>query len=133
MARTAAPWTSSQPEESIMSEAGCIFCRIAAGELSAEMVHEDAEVVAFRDLNPQAPVHLLVVPRRHVSSLEGLSEADESLAGKLLLAVASIARSEGLADDGYRVVGNTGERGGQTVDHLHLHLLGGRRLTWPPG
>jgi histidine triad (HIT) family protein len=116
-----------------MSATGCIFCRIAKGELSAEVVHEDAEVVAFRDVNPQAPVHVLVVPRRHVSSLDGLSEADESLAGKLLLAVRSIARSEGVADDGFRVVVNSGERAGQTVDHLHVHLLGGRRMTWPPG
>lgn len=116
-----------------MSGSGCIFCRISEGELPAEMVHEEAELVAFRDLNPQAPVHVLVVPRRHVSSLDGLGDADESLAGKLLLAVRSIARSEGLADDGFRVVVNSGERAGQTVDHLHFHLLGGRRLTWPPG
>jgi histidine triad (HIT) family protein len=113
----------------------CIFCRIVAGEIPAAFVHQDDEVVAFRDVAPAAPVHVLVVPRRHVANVVDLASAGDGLAGRLLDAVAVVARAEGLdaADRGFRVVTNTGPEGGQSVDHLHLHVLGGRRLAWPPG
>jgi histidine triad (HIT) family protein len=111
----------------------CVFCRIAAGEIPARVVLEDEEILAFRDQNPQAPVHVLVIPRRHVPSLEGLADEDRDLGGRLVLAARDVAREEGLADGGYRVVVNTGEEGGQAVGHIHLHVLGGRRMRWPPG
>jgi histidine triad (HIT) family protein len=101
--------------------------------IPAAIVHEDERVVAFRDINPQAPVHLLFVPRDHVASLDELDERGGDLLAALLLAVRRVARREGLAEGGYRTVINTGEDGGQTVHHLHVHLLGGRPLTWPPG
>jgi histidine triad (HIT) family protein len=112
--------------------ADCLFCRIIAGEIPATRVHEDELVVAIRDVNPQAPTHVLVLPVRHVASAADLTEADGPLLGRLLAVAADIARREGL-DDGWRLVSNVGPDGGQTVDHLHLHLLGGRRMTWPPG
>lgn len=108
----------------------CVFCAIAAGAITADIVEEGESWVAFRDLEPQAPVHVLVVPRAHVSSLAALSH--ETLGGTLLLACAEVARSQGLAA-GYRVLTNTGRDGGQAVPHLHFHVLGGRRMGWPPG
>ena len=108
----------------------CVFCGIASGATGAEMLAETNEWVAFRDLEPQAPVHVLVVPRAHVSSLAALSEGP--LGTQLLLACAAVAGSEGL-DGGYRIVTNVGEDGGQAVPHLHFHVLGGRRMGWPPG
>jgi histidine triad (HIT) family protein len=108
----------------------CIFCGIIRGEVPSRRVYEDDEVVAFADVAPQAPTHVLVVPRRHVRSLAEL--ADQELAGRLLLRAAAVARDLGLTA-GYRVVINTGEQGGQTVEHLHLHVLGGRAMRWPPG
>lgn len=111
----------------------CIFCKIVAGEIPATMIYEDERAVAFRDLNPQAPTHALVIPRAHVASLNEASEDDEALLGHLLLVAARVARDEGHADGGYRTVINTGAGAGQTVFHLHVHVLGGRRLTWPPG
>lgn len=111
----------------------CIFCRIAAGDLPATRILETDDVVAFRDLNPQASTHVLVIPRRHVASLDALPSDGVDLAGALFLATAEVARLEGVAGSGYRVVTNVGEDGGQTVGHLHLHVLGGRRLEWPPG
>lgn len=105
----------------------CIFCRITAGELHAKFVYEDEHVVAFPDLHPQAPTHLLIVPRQHVGSLAELDDA--SLAGKLLLAVGEVARRGGMADRGFRTIINTGAEGGQTVPHLHLHLLAGRKFA----
>lgn len=116
-----------------MSESDCIFCKIAAGEMSADMVREDDRVVAFRDVNPQAPTHILVIPRKHIPSVNRLDDADASLVGDLYLAARDIAAEEGVADDGYRLVMNTGEGAGQSVFHIHLHLLGGRALGWPPG
>lgn len=116
-----------------MPDPDCVFCRIVSGDLPGEIIHEDDLSVAFRDVNPQAPVHVLVVPRRHVESVEALTDEDRDLVGHLLLVARRVAREEGLSDEGYRLVANVGDRGGQTVDHLHLHLLGGRRLTWPPG
>ena len=109
----------------------CLFCRISRGEIPAKVVAETEGELAFRDINPQAPSHILAIPRRHVSSL---ADADDSgMLGDLMTFAADVARLEGLEDDGYRVVINTGSNGGQTVDHLHLHILGGRHMTWPPG
>jgi histidine triad (HIT) family protein len=116
-----------------VSSESCVFCRIVREELPAEIVHADEELLAFRDVNPQAPVHLLVIPRRHVRSLATLEQGDEGLAGRLLLAARDVARREGLVEAGYRVVANVGDEGGQTVPHLHLHVLGGRTMEWPPG
>ncbi len=110
----------------------CLFCRIAEGEIPADLVAEDERWIAFRDIQPQAPTHVLVIPRAHVQSAVDL-EADPGLAGELLRAVAVVARMEGVEQDGYRVVTNVGERAGQSVMHLHLHVLGGRRMRWPPG
>ena len=111
---------------------GCIFCRIARGEIPAQFVHEGADVVAFRDLNPQGPTHILVIPRRHLPSLHEGGD-DGALLGALLLAAREVAEREGLGASGYRVVINNGPDGGQTVPHLHLHILGGRPFGWPPG
>lgn len=109
----------------------CIFCKIGRGDIPSTKVAESSTCYAFRDLNPQAPAHILVIPRTHVGSL---AQADDpAMLGDLLSFAASAARSEGLEKGGYRVVANTGVDGGQTVDHLHLHVLGGRKMTWPPG
>jgi histidine triad (HIT) family protein len=112
--------------------ADCLFCRIAAGEIPATKVHEDGVVLAIRDVNPQAPVHLLLMPVAHVASAADLGEADGELLGRLFAVASDLARKEGL-HGGWRLVTNVGPDAGQSVDHLHLHLLGGRRLTWPPG
>jgi histidine triad (HIT) family protein len=109
----------------------CLFCRIVREEIPAKIVWEDAHSLAFRDLDPKAPTHVLVIPKRHVASLNDASDAQ--LLGRLLLAAREIAEQEGIADDGYRTVINCGAGAGQTVFHLHVHLLGGRRLGWPPG
>jgi histidine triad (HIT) family protein len=116
-----------------VNETNCIFCKIGRGEVPSTVVHEEEDLLAFRDLNPQAPTHVLVIPRRHVASINDLDDEDEGLAGRLLLAARRVAAAEGLAEDGYRLVINTGGDGGQTVHHLHLHVLGGRRMGWPPG
>lgn len=108
----------------------CIFCKIVRGEIPSKSVGESETAMAFRDLNPQAPTHVLVIPKTHVASLADAS--DQKMLGDLLAFAAQVARKEGL-EEGYRVVANTGPNGGQTVDHLHLHVLGGRRMTWPPG
>lgn len=113
-------------------ERECLFCRIARRELAADVVYEDDQTLAFRDINPQAPVHVLVIPKRHVSSLAELAEPDEALMGHLLVVAARLASELGVGD-GFRVVGNCGEMAGQSVFHIHLHILGGRRLGWPPG
>ena len=109
----------------------CLFCRIVAGEIPAKLVAETAECVAFRDIDPKAPVHILVIPRRHVSSLDAAD--DPLLLGQVATLAARIARDEGVAESGYRTVINTGADAGQSVAHLHMHMLGGRKLTWPPG
>jgi histidine triad (HIT) family protein len=111
--------------------ADCLFCRIVRKEIPAKLVAETNECIAFRDINPQAPVHILIIPRVHIASLAEATEG--GIVGAITLLAAEIARSEGIAGSGYRTVINTGENGGQTVGHLHLHLLGGRRLGWPPG
>ena len=109
----------------------CLFCRIARGDIPAAFIAETDDAVSFRDINPQAPFHALVIPRVHVDSLA--SADDSALLGSLLTLAARIAKEQGIADSGYRVVINTGEHGGQSVSHLHFHLLGGRHLGWPPG
>ena len=111
----------------------CLFCRIVTGEIPSTRVHEDDEVIAFRDIAPRAPTHILVVPRRHIASVADLTEADGPLLGRMFAVTAQVARDEGIAESGYRVVSNVGRWAGQTVDHLHLHLMGGRAFTWPPG
>jgi histidine triad (HIT) family protein len=111
----------------------CIFCRIAAGEIPSAIVHQDDTCVAFRDIEPRAPVHILIIPRRHIASLADLTREEVALAGHLQWIAARLAEAEGLAASGYRVVVNCGDDGGQTVPHLHVHLLGGRHLGWPPG
>ena len=114
-----------------MAAADCIFCKIVAGEIPATLVKRTDRLVAFRDVSPQAPVHVLVIPTEHLASLAEVQ--DGRLLGEMLMLARDIARDEKIAEDGYRVVLNTNKNGGQTVFHLHLHLLGGRRLTWPPG
>ncbi len=111
----------------------CLFCGIAAGEIPATHVHDDEMVVAFRDINPQAPTHILVIPREHIASAADLSLEQDDLWAHLLQVALQLARSEGIDADGFRIVTNVGRSGGQTVAHLHLHLLGGRPMTWPPG
>ena len=111
----------------------CLFCRIVAGEIPAKMAYQDDDVVAFYDLNPQAPLHVLVIPRKHIATINGLEAEDAALVGKLFLAAKKIAADAGYADDGYRVVMNCGADAGQSVFHIHLHLLAGRHLAWPPG
>lgn len=111
----------------------CLFCRIVRGELDSERVAEGSRWVAIRDISPQAPTHVLVVPREHIESLNEMDVSRTELAGHLLLAAREVAEQEGLAQGGYRVVANTNRDGGQTVPHLHLHVLGGRRMRWPPG
>ena len=115
------------------TNANCLFCRIATGEIPAKKVHEDADVVAFHDVNPQAPTHVLVIPRRHIASLDEMTEADSVTVGNTIYRATEIARQLRLHDDGYRLVVNNGEGAGQTVFHIHFHLLGGRTLGWPPG
>jgi diadenosine tetraphosphate (Ap4A) HIT family hydrolase len=111
----------------------CLFCRIAAGEVPATRVHEDDLVVAIRDVAPRAPTHILLMPRRHIGSAADLTDADAPVVGRLFAAAADIARSEGIAEAGYRLVSNVGRWGGQSVEHLHVHLMGGRAFDWPPG
>ena len=116
-----------------MSTSDCLFCRIVGGEIPAKVVHETETTLAFRDIDPKAPVHVLIIPREHIASVNALEPRHASQVGELFLAARSIAAQEGLADDGYRLVMNTGAGAGQTVWHMHLHLLGGRDLRWPPG
>ncbi|MBA3439439.1 MAG: histidine triad nucleotide-binding protein [Pyrinomonadaceae bacterium] len=116
-----------------MVEQDCIFCRIASGDIPAGRVYEDDQCIAFRDTNPQAPVHLLVIPREHVESLDDVGLKDEPMLGHLMRIASRIANDQGLAENGYRTVINTGASAGQSVFHLHVHVLGGRPLSWPPG
>ncbi|MCA1561759.1 MAG: histidine triad nucleotide-binding protein [Acidobacteria bacterium] len=113
--------------------ADCLFCKIVAGEIPAAIVYQDAEVMAFNDINPQAPMHVLVVPRRHIPTLNALTEADDELVGVMTRRAAALAAERGYAERGYRTVFNCGAGAGQTVFHIHLHVLAGRTLTWPPG
>ena len=111
----------------------CLICQIIARQIPASIVYEDNDILAFNDINPQAPTHVLIVPRRHVATLNDLEAGDDPLVGALVRRAAVIARERGLADGGFRTVFNTNRDAGQTVFHLHLHLLGGRTMTWPPG
>ena len=111
----------------------CLFCRIVAGEIPATVVHDEDDVLAFRDINPQAPTHILVIPKRHLASAADLRDDHGPLLGRLFAVSADLARREGIDEAGYRVVTNVGRDAGQSVDHLHLHVLGGRRFAWPPG
>ncbi len=111
----------------------CLFCKIVAGEISSAKVYEDEICVAFNDISPQAPTHVLIIPRKHIDSLDKAEKSDGETLGHLLLTAADIARQEGFAEDGYRTVINTNSDGGQTVFHLHVHLLGGRPFVFPPG
>jgi histidine triad (HIT) family protein len=111
----------------------CLFCRIIAGEIPSTRVAEDELAIAIRDIAPRAPTHILVMPRAHVASAADLTDADALLTGRLLAMAAQIARAEGIAEGGYRIVTNVGTWGGQSVDHLHFHVMGGRPFTWPPG
>ncbi len=111
----------------------CIFCKIAAGEIPANIVYEDEHVIGFHDLNPQAPIHILLIPRKHIATINDLQAEDDIILGRLYRAAAQVAQQEGLSQEGYRTVMNCNAAGGQTVFHIHLHLLGGRQMTWPPG
>ena len=111
----------------------CLFCRIIAGELRATPVYQDERLIAFDDINPQAPMHVLVVPRAHIATLNDLTEAHDGLAGEMIRRGAAIAASRGYAESGYRTVFNCNRDAGQAVFHIHLHVLGGRSLAWPPG
>mgnify|MGYP001815745545 FL=1 len=116
-----------------MTDPSCLFCKIVTGEIPSAKVHEDELVLAFDDINPVAPVHQLVIPKRHIASAADLAETDAALLGRLFAVAAKLAADADLPDSGYRVVTNVGVDGGQSVDHLHFHLLGGRAMTWPPG
>ena len=107
----------------------CIFCKIVAGEIPSEILYQDEEVVAFRDINPEAPVHVLIIPRKHIPSLAHLSESDSPLIGRMVNIANRLAKEEGISEDGYRLAMSCGEQGGQLVPHLHMHLIGGRKLS----
>lgn len=111
----------------------CLFCKIINGDIPSTKVYEDELVYAFRDIEPQAPTHILIIPKEHISSANELTEENASVVGHVFAVAAKIAKEEGIAEGGYRIVNNCGEDGGQTVKHLHFHMLGGRSLAWPPG
>ncbi len=111
----------------------CLFCKIIAGEIPCDKIYEDDNVFAFRDINPQAPLHVLIIPKKHIAMINDLETEDAETMGHLFVAAKKIAQQEGYAEEGYRTVMNCGEAAGQTVFHVHLHLLAGRNLTWPPG
>jgi len=111
----------------------CLFCKIAAGEIPAGVICEDEDVMAFRDINPQAPQHILVIPKRHIATIDDTNAKDEQLLGRMVLTAKNIATTEAFNKTGYRLVFNVNSHGGQTVDHVHLHILGGRQMFWPPG
>lgn len=111
----------------------CLFCKIRDGEISGDMVFENEDVLAFNDVNPQAPLHVLIIPRKHISTVNDLADGDESIMGKLFFVAKTIAAQHGVSDDGYRLVVNCNQKAGQTVFHIHMHLLAGRDMVWPPG
>lgn len=111
----------------------CLFCKIINREIPAEIIFEDEDVLGFKDINPVAPVHVLFIPKKHIINMNGFEDSEAELAGKLLLSARHYARQQGFADDGYRLVFNINDYGGQTVFHTHLHLLSGRHMSWPPG
>lgn len=116
-----------------MSSGDCLFCKFVSGAIPADIVYETDDVLAFRDINPQAPTHILIIPRKHIPTINKLDDSDTGLVGLLFAAARDIAKDEGVAEHGYRVTMNCNKGAGQTVFHLHLHLLGGRNFTWPPG
>lgn len=116
-----------------MSDQNCLFCRIVRSEVPAEFVHQDDLVLAFPDINPKAPTHLLIIPRKHIDSAADLADTDAQMLGRMFSVAAKLARETGIADRGFRLVSNSGPAAGQSVDHLHFHLLGGRSMSWPPG
>jgi len=116
-----------------MTADSCLFCRILAGDIPADIVYESDTAIAFRDINPQAPTHVLVIPREHISTINDIDPDHEAIVGSLYTAAREIAAAEGFADEGYRAVMNCNEGAGQSVFHIHLHVLAGRPLTWPPG
>ncbi len=116
-----------------MTEQDCLFCKILAGDIPADVIYESDAAIAFRDVNPQAPVHVLIIPRQHIATINDLDASDAATVSSMIMAAKEIARDEGLADDGYRIVMNCNQAAGQSVFHIHLHLLGGRSLAWPPG
>lgn len=111
----------------------CIFCKIIKGEIPSEKVFEDDKIMAFKDISPCAPVHIIIIPKEHINSANELTEADENVIGHIFVAAKNIAKDLGISENGYRIVNNCGKDGGQTVGHLHFHLVGGRNLNWPPG
>lgn len=111
----------------------CLFCKIAAGKMDTELVYQDKELIVFKDINPQAPVHLLIVPKKHIEDLNNLEETDNNLIGHIYQIAKKMASEYDIAKSGYRIVSNCGQDGGQSVNHIHFHLLGGRALQWPPG
>ncbi len=116
-----------------MTDNPTIFGKILSGDIPADIVYEDERCLAFRDINPAAPTHILVIPRKHIATINDATDDDEALVGHLMLTAAKLAKQEGIAEDGYRLVMNCGEQGGQSVFHIHLHLVGGRDLSCPPG
>jgi histidine triad (HIT) family protein len=125
--------TSIDLETHPVTDSDCLFCKIVAGDIPADIVHRTGDILAFRDINPQAPLHVLVIPTDHMASLEAAEDGHRDVLGALMLTARDIARAEHVAEDGYRTVMNVGVDGGQTVHHVHLHLLAGRALGWPPG
>jgi len=111
----------------------CLFCKIINKEINSDILFEDDDVLAFRDINPQAPIHILIVPKKHISTINDLQQEDKALTGKIILTAQSLAKQENIDENGYRLVFNCNSEGGQEVYHIHLHLLGGRRMQWPPG
>ena len=116
-----------------MADSNCLFCKVLAGDIPADIIYESETAIGFRDINPQAPTHVLIIPRKHIATINEIAGEDQSIVGSLYSAAREIAASEGLTDEGYRAVMNCNEAAGQTVFHIHLHLLGGRPLGWPPG
>lgn len=111
----------------------CVFCKIVSGEIPSTKVYEDDKVLAFKDINPEAPVHIVIIPKNHIESLNSIKEEDINIISHILITAKNLAKDLGISEKGYRLVNNCGKDGGQTVNHLHFHLLGGRLLQWPPG
>lgn len=133
MAPSAASAPAAWASRTILGLMSCLFCKIVAGEIPAKRVHEDDELLAFEDIKPEAPVHVLIIPKRHIATLSDVQPEDDALVGAMMRRAAVIATERGISDSGYRTVMNCNSHAGQTVFHIHLHLLGGRRMSWPPG
>lgn len=133
MAPSAASAPAAWASRTILGLMSCLFCKIVAGEIPAKRLHEDDELLAFEDIKPEAPVHVLIIPKRHIATLSDVQPEDDALVGAMMRRAAVIATERGISDSGYRTVMNCNSQAGQTVFHIHLHLLGGRRMSWPPG